>query len=455
MRTTILVLLAGCCLLAGEPEFPRLPGLSPDERTVLTSYIANATAYAEALTAGKVRKQRDESPEMFAWVELPSLAGLLDAYELTGDVAHLDRFREGMQLILDLLEPGDDGHLGWWGKPIPPRRQADRPDLRIDELQMNFRAMAVLARWVELAGRDATYAAAQAATSARHLALLREHLLPKWDARGFFADLGGSGGTYRGLDYPLSDREHPGVTLSFEKLSIAVDGLLAMHRATGDAAPLRRAIQLGARFKGCLSLDDGRYAWMSWDPAGAWDADAAKPDAWRIGWIAPDPKGEWYAAAVSIAVNLYHHGLVFDDEDLARFIATQKTRCWNGDLEAPAYRTVNGVGSADNKHIQGRFLSHLLALHDADLSRLAFAGPHEAEVLAQSQHPWKGLVGLSPYIRAKFLLRPAMAAGARPFAAVGERFLADPAQHAFHDALSGAVTPPGRVTPLKPSHLPR
>jgi hypothetical protein len=97
---------------------------------------------------------------------------------------------------------------------------------------MKFRAMWVMARWVELAEQDATYASRRATDIGRYRALMLEHLLPNWDTRGFFADLGECGGTYRGLDYPLSDPDHPGTTLSFEKLSIAVDGLLAMHRAT-------------------------------------------------------------------------------------------------------------------------------------------------------------------------------------------------------------------------------
>lgn len=449
LRACAAVLLLSAVARAGDGDPRFAPGLEPagQDRVVLTRFIGHAVAAADALTAAGVAKRQAESPEMFAWVEFPALDCLLDAYELTGDSAHLDRFLRAFALFEAGLEPCADGQPGWLGRPIPPRRRADQPDLRIDELQMNFRAIAIVARWARLARRDAAYAAAHAADAERLLALALRHLYPKWDGRGFYVDLGRAGGVYRGLDHPLCTPEEPGTTLSFEKTAIVVDGLVELHLATGDAGCLRRAIALGARFKRCLSLADGCYAWMSWDPAGAWDADPAKPDAWRVSWIAPDPKGEWYAAAVSIAVRLHRLGLVFDDEDLRRFVATQRTRCWNGDLERPVYRTVLAAAVGSNPHIAGRFLAYDLAGYDPELGRLAFAGPHEPEVLAQSANPWKGGTALRGYVRGKFLRDHAHEAAA------GAAFLADPAARAFHDGLRYEVVAPGRVAPARPSLL--
>ena len=428
--------------------------LSPDERTVLERYIGHATAFAVGLKSEKLRKRCADAPEMFAWIDFSSLSCLLDAYELTGDTRHLDTFRNSMSLYLELLTPGDDGFLGWWGKPIEGHPGAkEHPEVRVDELQMNFSAIAILSRWVELARRQPDYAKANTAVIDRYLTLIEDQLYPKWDKRGFFLDLGAEGGSYGGLDYPLNNKDNPGGPLSHEKSSIMVDALLKLHRVTGKAVYLRRAVQLGTRFKHCLSLKDGHYEWMSWEP-GACDAKPGE-DAWRIGWIAPDPKGGWYEAAVSIAMNLYQYGLVFDDTDLARFLVTQKTRCWNGDMNAPIYRTVAGVSHADSKWVEGRFLSLTLALYDPELSKLAFAGPHEAEHLAQSTNDWHGLVGVSGYVRAKYLLRPLMAAGPRPFARLGESFLADPENRAFCEKLRFSVIAPGHITPLKPSEMVR
>lgn len=456
MRPALLLSCLACCLFHTSAQAAdALAALPEPDRTVVSRYIGHAVAAARDLDPAKLAAKVAENPEMLAWIEFPALDCLLDAAELTGDTAHLDLFLAAFAKVEALLEKGDDGFLGWWGKPIKPRLDPARPDLRIDELQMNFRAIGILARWVELAQRAPAYAEAHAADRARYLALMRDHLYPKWDARGFFADLGDGGGVYRGLDYPLCTATAPGATLSHEKLSLAVEGLLRLHRIAPDGPYLRRAVQIGARFKRILSLKDGHYEWMSWEPAGAWDVHPTKEDAYRIGWIAPDPKGEWYAAALSIAIRLYQHGLVFTNEDLARFIATQKTRCWNGDLEKPAYCTVAGVGPEQSKHVTGRFLSQDLAPYDAVLDRLAFAGPHEAEVLAGSENPWKGGTALTRYVRNKFILRPLLAAKPQPWAEFGTAFLADPTNRAWHDRLAAPVVAPGYVTPLKPSAMPK
>jgi len=463
---TATVLLATGSLLplhGAEPEpTPVAPSISfapklqlkSEEHTVLERYIGHATKYAEGLTPEKVKARCADAPEIFAWVEFPNLNCLLDAYALTGDTKYLDTFKQAFGLFPAIMEKGDDGYLGWWGKPVKQHlRGAENPDTRIDELQTSFRCITILAYWVEMARRTPAYAESNKEVISEYLDLMEKQLFPKWDARGFFADLKSEGGVYRGLDYPLSNQKAPGVTLSHEKCSIAVDGLLNLYRVTKNDAYMRRAIQLGTRYKHCLSLKDGHYEWMSWEPGGTWDVSPTKPDAWVIGWIGPDPMAEWYAAALSIAVNLYQHGVVFDDEDIARFIATQKTRCWNGDFAAPQYRTVGGVSSAESKFVTGRFLSCPLALYDADLSRLAFDGPHEAEVLEKSTNPWKGGVALTPYVRAKYLQRPDIGQEKQPFAGFGKAFLANPENRVFYEKLKFTVVAPGKITPLKPSEM--
>lgn len=463
MKNTPLVLcviiLGIAVLQAADPQQPEPVTfvaslkLTKDERTVLERYIGHAVRYADSLSAQKVASRCLESPEMFAWEEFLYLGALLDAYQLTEDTKYLDKFKQAFALFTDVLRKGDDGYLGWYGKPIPPRRVPGRPDLQIDELQMNFRAIAILSRWVELTRSDAEYARANEGSISGYLELMEKQLFPKWDERGFFVDMGSQGAVYRGLDYPLCDSREPGVTLPHEKCAIVVDGLLALYRATGSPQYMRRAVQLGTRFKRSLSLKDGHYEWMSWEPAGSWDVDKSKPDGWRVEWIAPDPLGEWYVAAVSIAVNLYQYGLVFDEEDIARLIATQKTRCWNGDFAAPEYRTVAGIGSAQNKYIKGQFLSFPLALYDPDLSRLAFEGPHQKEILEQSANSWKGAVAISPYIRARYLMRPLVANGRQPYTGYGDTYLDDADDRAFYKSLQFRVTEPGCLTPLKPSQM--
>jgi len=418
--------------------------LSAEDRAILTAFVGHASAFPGKQT---VEGLKAKCPDIFAWIDFRALNCLNIAYELTGDPIYLDQLRDAFRLYRQTMSTGPDEYLSWYGSPTPPRIPKDNPNVQIDEIQMNFRAIGLLARWIELARSNPAYAEANAATIKEYLALMEEHLYPKWDARGFYHDLGNKGGAYGGLDYPLEGR----VTLSFEKLSIMVDGLLALHRVTDNPLYLRRALALGAWFKNNLSLKDGHYEWMSWCPAGKWDVSPDKPDAWKTSWIAPDPNSEWYVTALSIALNFYQHGLLFTDEDLQRFVKTQKERCWNGDLENPVYRTVGGVSGADNKYVKGRFLSFQIAHYDPVLTQLAFHGLHEAEVRANASSEWKGGINAQDYVREKYLLHDRIQKQPQPYRKIGERFLADPENRAYHERLFFEVREPGATTPLKPS----
>jgi len=189
---------------------------------------------------------------------------------------------------------------------------------------------------------------------------------------------------------------------------------------------------------------------MSWVPGGDWDIDPEKEDVWRIEWMAPDPIGNWYVTALSIALNLYEHGLLFDQTDLARFVKTQKEMCWNGDMDTPEYRTVDGSTS---KWTKGRFLSFQIAPHDPALSQLAFSGPHEAEILDNAPNDWRGGIMAQGYISAKFLHRQLIAENPQPYADFGIAFLKDPDNRTFTALLTNKVEGSGAVQPRKPSHI--
>ena len=429
---------------AKEIQFHEDLKLSDEDKVRLSAFIGHALRYAQKITPEKVKEACLKSPEMFAWMDFRYLNCLNIAYELTGDTAYLDRFKDAFQFYRDIMTKGQDNYLGWYGSPIAARIPKDNPGLQIDEIQMNFRAIGILAKWVELAKSNPEFATKNSATITGYLDLMENHLYPKWDKRGFYADLKDLGGVYHGLDYPIEG----GVTLSHEKLSIMLSASLALHRVTGNDDYLKRAIALGTRFKSCLSLKDGHYEWMSWVPAGTWDISPDKEDAWKVGWIAPDPNSGWYVTALSIALNLYQHGLVFNEEDLKRFIKTQKEMCWNGDMANPEYRTVAGT---TGKFVKGRFLSYQLANYDPELIQLAFYGPHEEEAKADASSDWKGGANAQDYVTEKYLMQEKVKANPKPFQAVAEAFLAKPENRTYYDAMSFTVEEPGSVTPLKPS----
>jgi hypothetical protein len=427
--------------------------LTDADRTILSNFVEHAVAHVRGLESDSIFKKCLEAPEMFAWIDFPYLDCLLVSYELTLDPMYLDLFAEGFAKYEQLLRPlPPDPHtikdsetfLGWWGKPIKDRILPDQPELLIDEIQMNFRAMSILAEWVRLVRSNETLAQTHEETCKRYLVLMQDHLFPKWDARGHYVDLGANGGVYRGLDFPIPTK----ITLSHEKLSLIVDGLLKLHVVSQDDRYLTRAIALGTWLKTRLVLKNDHYEWMSWEPSGDWDKAPDKDNAWRVSWMAPDPNGGWYQAGMSTVVRLYRCGLVFDKTDLDRFLVTQKAKCWNGDMNAPVYYNVAGESS---KWIKGRFLSLHLANYDEVLGQLAFRGPHEAQHLEDSSNSWKGGANAREYIREKYLTPLHMTQGIHDHAAIGTAYLSKEPNALQYEKLVHIVTEGSHQPPLTPS----
>ena len=406
-------------------EFRASLGLNERDEQIIRQFIGHATTFAVNLKAEAVAEKCRKHPEMFAWVEFNYLKCLNVAYELTGDTDYLDLLSDTFDAnFKPILGRGPDDYLGWYGSPITPRIPKDNPDIQIDEIQMNFRAIGMLAEWIELAREDGAYAAKKKEVIDVYLELMEKHLFPKWDERGHFSLIEGRGGVYHGLDYPIKG----GVTLSHEKLSIIVDACLRLYRVTGNDLYMQRALLVGQWFKSCLTEVDGHYEWMSWVPAGEWDRDSSKENGLKISWVAPDPNSQWYVSALSIALNLYQYGLLFSEEDLKRFVQTQKTMCWNGDVENPEYRNVAGH---KNEWVKGRFLSYQIAPYDATLTQLAFYGPHEEEVEAKADSSWQGGANGRSYIVQKYLMQPLVKGAKQPFTSIGLKFLKQKKNQAF------------------------
>jgi len=441
------VVLCATALNAQEITFRDEIVIANDkDRAVLEAFVGHATNAATPDEAKIEKHLTQDGVEMFAWIDFKNLDMLNTAYELTGDTQYLDLFKQGMQPYMDLVTEFTDGYRGWSGVAIPPRKPKDNPDRKIEEIQSTFRGIYVLGRWVCLAKSDPDYAAANEATIKEYLDLCEKDLFPKWDARGYWTMLPHAGGVYHGLDYPM----HRGISLSFEKLSIMVEGCLALYDATGNAVYLKRALQIGAWYKSNLILKDGHYEWMSWVPAGPWDINPSDPTKWKVGWMGADPNGGWYVTSLSIALNLYQRGLLFDEKDIERFIVTQKDMCWNGDMENPEWRSVAGV---KNKWIKGVFFSYQLAPYDDTLSTLGFQGALADKAFENKDSGWKGGILANSYLLNKHVVGPKVKTQKQPFAAVGEQFLADDGNRVFYERLKAFAIPTEAAPPTSPSMM--
>ena len=440
-----MVLLTVVAALTGHAGLAAAAiAIEEPDRVIVAKFLEHARSEAKAITKESLAKV--QTPEMFCWIEFPKLNMSLTAFELTGDVGHLRDFVAGFSEMRQALVKDPEGLLGWRGKPIAPLLDPAKPDVVINEIQAEYRAVAVVSRFLELA--DSTEETRKEFVPLRkeYLDLLENHLVRKWETRGHFADLGAKGGVYRWNKEYLP--RYSGLTLSHEKQSIIIEGLLNLYRVTGKDDYLKRAAQLGTFLKRCMMLKEGRYAWNFWDPAGEWDISPEDKGKWK-GWIGPEPKGQWFAATIGSAVQLYHHGVVFDARDIERLRKMQMEVAWNGDSESPKYFMVNGTAVKEPE----RMISLALTPFDAKLAAFVFGGKMQEERVAKSGNAWTGGVLAGDWLAAKYLVGPKAKDGKAVYGEAVKGFFAKPQNQQFLKSFQFEVTEESYRPPLTPGEF--
>jgi hypothetical protein len=377
------------------------PVIEPKDQPIVDAFVGHAKAEAAVITPQRLKDVA--TPETLCWQHFPRLNMSLTAFELTGDRKHLGDFMTAFGRMKGAMEVGPDGMMGWYGKPIPTLVDPAKPDVRTTEIQTDFRAIGVLGRFIALTKNLGQYGD----VNNTYRDLIDNHLLKKWDS--YYSEIGDGAAVYRwNKDYlPLKAN----ITLSHEKQSIMIEGLLNMYRATGDAKYRDRAEALGKFLKRSMKDVNGHYTWNFWDLGGDWDREDNKPDGKVRHWIAAEPQGVWYAATVGSAVLLYHHGLVFDEADIAKLRKTQMDVCWNGDLQQPTFKMVDG----NEARLQQQFVAPSLAPWEPKLAELLYTGAWQEERLAKTKDAWHGGVIAGEWLRGKYLILPAAKDGKRMY----------------------------------------
>ncbi len=375
--------------------------VEPKDASVLEQFLIHARAEAKAMTPEHVKSVT--TPETFCWVDFPKLSESLTAFELTENPDHLRDFVAGFEPFRAALTKGPEGLLGWYGKPIPPLVDPAKPDVQTCEIQDEFRAIGMLARFIVLANANEFNNVRES-----YRALIEDQLMKKWDS--YYVDLGAKGATYRwNKDYiPTKSL----ITLPHEKQAIIIEGLLAASRAIGNPACRTRAEKLGVFLKSSMTVKDDHYVWNYWTPAGDWDYVNGKARHWEN----VEPKGMWYSVTVASAVMLYDNNLVFDESDMQKLVATQMKVCWNSDLEKPEYAMVNGAKPGE-KDKNERFICPALARWEPKLATLIYSGAYQNERIKKAADPWQGGVLAAGWLRGKYIELPAGQGGKRLYPA--------------------------------------
>ncbi len=451
MRTIALIAAAVLCsdVLSAPPQggaiiVTPVQVTDPIDRQILDAYLAHVEKLSAYCTPERMA-QFASQPEDIVWQGSQYIRVAYVAYLLTADPKYLDMFVERMDTLCDQLTTGPDGKRGWYGLAYDLFRHPDHPDRAVDVQITSFQIAGMLADFARVIQGDEALQPTYGAKVEEYLALAQE-LVDKWEARGSYRDLGVGGAVY--TTHPDLHPVKGDLTQPQNKLSKLCRALIHLYAATGREDYLVKAIKLGTRFKHNMTLVDDHYEWNYLNPAGAWDINPDKPEAWKH-WIGTEHRGAYYNLSVQFAVALYEHGLVFDAVDMQRFVNTQVNMCWNGDLASPAWRRVDGTPMEDQ-----RYLAAWLAPFDERIYALAFEGPVRQERLERRDHAWQGGIVAMEWLEARYVLYPRWRGGEPAETQLVAGFLDKPENRALVDSLAFSVTGENSyVAPKTPAEM--
>jgi len=437
MIGTSLVLCAG----VGRTVPPEIT--DPTDRQILEAFLAHAEAAGARCTPERMAEFASQ-PEDIVWVASQYVRMPLVAYRLTEETKYLDMFVERMDNLCSCLSEGPDGFLGWYGLPLELFRHPDHPERKVDVMLTGYEMTGLMAEFARVVKADGDLVARYGGAAKRYLDIAENHLIRKWDERGNYKELGTTGAVNITRADLKPVKAH--LTQPHNKHAKFVGAMIDLYAATGRSAYLAKAIRFGTRFKRCLTLVDDRYSWDYLDPAGAWDVHPDDPAKWKH-WIGSEHRGGYYNLTLSQAVLLYEHGLVFDETDMERFVATQMQVCWNGDTEDPKWARVDG------QEMDSQYLCGWLAPFDERIYEMAYGAPGQRTRLENKDHPWQGGVVACGWLEFKYLTFPRWRSGEPAEVDVIAPFLAEPDGGRLVLELGFDVVEPSYHAPATPAEM--
>jgi hypothetical protein len=333
----------GLAALTGVPTWAQTtaPSQPPSPEAFFTGLMRD----------GGLQKQGED----FCWHAAYNLHCFVQAFQVWHDTAWLDQGVRYYEFLLSKLLTGPDGYQGWIG----PYEYDNSVwcDVHVgDAVLCNG-----LLTFSELVLADPALGARYGAKANQYVDLARKHLFEKWDTRGtWYVD--GPYGAYRSWnrygDPPnlmkawtvRDDIRNSTLALPFNKQDDVAAVALKLYRITGEKPFRERAELIFAYHKSRLNLvadkDGEHYVWNYWEPYGAPDLDLAQHKCRH--WVGVHPERPYQQGEVANIVEAYHTGVVFDETDIRRILATNLRVMWNGSLDEPAFRNSNatfpGVG---------------------------------------------------------------------------------------------------------------
>jgi hypothetical protein len=340
-----------------------------------------------------------EMGEEIGWLISPFLNGFYYGWLATHDSEWIDRLIDWTDSWVrrGITEP--DGFIGW---PKPGAAGTDTDQLN------SFNADSLLGEAMAL--RPVTLMAGQIlndpALKTRHQAKAEDYLklsqqtFQKWDQRGAWRQTARGGVISVVLPFGLegqaghwsdgyAKRNDPAAGFSHpdNKANAVALWLLALHDVTGNPAYKTRAEKWFRLMKSRMKTrDNGQYfVWNYWEPAGPWDY---KSDGSPKHWVGVHPNGGYYGIDVQAIVSARQHGLVFDRDDMARLIATNRDFMWNKKVKGAAFQRIDG-GALDQRWKDSPgVLWPALAPYDETLRKVFLANHQPGSWGGLATTPW-------------------------------------------------------------------
>ncbi len=299
-------------------------------------------AYQQVVREGEAYAQKLGAGEDFGWHVAFNLGNFVEGYRGTKDAAWLDAGVKAYDYTIGKMSVAPDGYKGWIGAYEYDTKVWS--DVHVsDAILLNH-----MLAFAELVLADEKLKKTYGDKANGYIALAKHDFVEKWDKRNTWHEDGPYGIYTQGDKFCAPNDfkawvkhtdDLDGISLPFNKQNDAGAVMMKLYRITGDKFYHDRAQKIFAFLKSRLNLAGDYYTWNYWEPFGPWDVDLKKKDT-RL-WMATHPHRNYQIGEVSLIVEAYNTGIVFDQKDIERIINTNLEVMWNQDKAAPKFVNSN------------------------------------------------------------------------------------------------------------------
>ena len=283
--------------------------------------------------------------EQYAEYPARGMGQFLAYYKITKNTEWLDTAVKYYEYILSRMDKDPDGYPAFFG----PSWRNDK--IWIDDF-FEIKFFSGLMAFAETVINDESLKNKYGNTANSYIDLAK-NCIEKWDKRGCWHEEGSLGvytmvsdryvepgnlKVWKYFDNPRRSTSSFNVVTDFGQLFVRFYGV------TGKEIYRDKAERIFLNIKRRFQYADDHYAWNYWEPFGIWDVNIKEKRVNSFIGLHPY-RSEYNAFIVQKIADAFHHGIVFDEQDIQRIINTNLNVMWNKNMENPEFFGLNGSGT--------------------------------------------------------------------------------------------------------------